>query len=221
MMAESPEYKAIHSCSYQLKNALLNIDPDLIDFLENNNFIDENVSYKFFLPNTAPLWRFDAAEECVSGIMKKVAQSPANFYIFRKQLTRCGQRYEKIVAKMDEEYAKQQLLQSSTDTNAASPGPATTTSSPAGISPKPSASQAYAALIPVADKWKHIGTLLNLPEGTLESINNENNKDKDKLLAVIYAWLSQIAGVSWRALIDAVAIENPIVAADIEREYSS
>ena len=114
--------------------------------------------------------------------------------------------------------------QAGTASAAASSSPATATSTQDGISQKllerPSVKQAYVALIPVADRWRQIGTMLDLPSVTLASINNEHHSDKDKLLALVNAWLTQIDNVTWKALIEAVAIENSKVAAEIERKYS-
>ena len=108
--------------------------------------------------------------------------------------------------------------------NAAAPVASQSTVAAPGSSSKllerPSVKQAYKALTPVADKWKQIGTFLEMPPGRLGCIQNDNNSEMDRLLALINAWLTKVEDVNWNALIEAVEMVNEVVANDIKKKYS-
>ena len=83
---------------------------------------------------------------------------------------------------------------------------------------KPSNKDAFLALMPVANEWKTIGTLLELPSAKLDSIQNENNKDLDRLREMIAEWL-KTPEANWEALIEAVKPINKEKALEIQKEW--
>ena len=60
----------------------------------------------------------------------------------------------------------------------------------------------------VADKWKAIGVLLEIPKGTLASIAEKSQHDPHKcLLEMLETWLERIhPPASWATIIEAVGI---------------
>ena len=65
--------------------------------------------------------------------------------------------------------------------------------------------KAFKLLIPIAEEWQNIGTLLELEDEALTSIAAVNNKNNDRLREMLKLWLSQEDPVpSWEALAEAV-----------------
>lgn len=60
-------------------------------------------------------------------------------------------------------------------------------------------------LIPIAEEWQNIGTLLELEDDALTSIAAAGKKDTDRLREMLKLWISQEDPVpSWEALAEAV-----------------
>ena len=68
---------------------------------------------------------------------------------------------------------------------------------------KPSNKDAFLALKPIANKWKTIGTLLELPSGKLDSIQAESHRDNDRMREMVVEWLKTL-DATWEDLITAV-----------------
>ena len=94
------------------------------------------------------------------------------------------------------------------------------TSGPFKLVEKPSNRDALLALLPIANEWKTIGILLKLPPGRLDSIENENNKDNDRLREMVAEWLKTL-DATWGYLIAAVKPMNKARASEIEKEWCS
>ena len=85
---------------------------------------------------------------------------------------------------------------------------------------KPSLRDAFSALLPIANEWKTIGTLLGLSPGLLDSIHNSFNNDRDRLREMVSEWLKTL-DATWEALIEAVKNVNQARASEIEKEWCS
>ena len=82
----------------------------------------------------------------------------------------------------------------------------------------PSSKYAFLALKPIANKWKTIGTLLDLPSGKLDSIQVESHWDDDRMREMVDEWLKTL-DATWEDLIAAVKVVNETRASEIEHEY--
>lgn len=85
---------------------------------------------------------------------------------------------------------------------------------------RPSNREAFLALKPIANKWKTIGTLLELPPGTLDSIQSESHRDQDRVREMVAEWLKTL-DATWEALIEAVEEEDKTRASEIKRKFCS
>ena len=92
--------------------------------------------------------------------------------------------------------------------------------SPSKLKMKPSMGDAFLALLPIANEWKTIGTLLGLTPGLLDSIQNSFNNDRDRLREMVSEWLKTL-DATWKALIEAVKNVNQARASEIEKEWCS
>ena len=82
---------------------------------------------------------------------------------------------------------------------------------------KPQLAKAFKFLIPIAEEWQNIGTLLELDVDALTSIATVGKKDSDRLREMLKLWLSQEDPVaSWEALTEAVEPFNDHVAAKVK-----
>ena len=104
-----------------------------------------------------------------------------------------------------------QIGQASGASNGACSGPSTSK-----LDQKPSSADALKALLSIPDKWKLIGTVLDIPEGKLNGIRNRTFTDVDALLEMINEWL-KIPGATWRGLIEAVRMFDGQKAIEIEK----
>ena len=91
---------------------------------------------------------------------------------------------------------------------------------PSKLAEKPSNRDALISLLPIANEWKTIGILLKLTPGKLDSIENENNKDSDRLREMVAEWLKTL-DATWEDLIAAVNIMNEARASEIEKKWCS
>lgn len=91
---------------------------------------------------------------------------------------------------------------------------------PSKLAETPSNKDALLALLPIANEWKTIGILLDLPPGRLNSIENEKNKDHDRLLEMVDEWLKTL-NATWGDLIKAVKSVNKSRALEIENGLCS
>ena len=84
---------------------------------------------------------------------------------------------------------------------------------------KPKLAKAFKLLIPVAEEWQNIGTLLELEDEALTSIAAVGKKDSDCLREMLKLWLSQKDRIpSWEALAEAVEPFNDQVAAKVKSQ---
>ena len=85
------------------------------------------------------------------------------------------------------------------------------------LAERPSTKEALTALFPVADKWKLIGTFLDIPKADLNGIEKKPGNDQDRLLEMVNTWLTSL-DATWDALIEAVKMVDENNAAEIKRE---
>ena len=81
---------------------------------------------------------------------------------------------------------------------------------------KPQLAKAFKLLIPIAEEWQNIGTLLELEDEALTSIATVSNKNSDRLREVLKLWLSQEP--SWEALAEAVEPFSDQVATKVKSQ---
>ena len=81
---------------------------------------------------------------------------------------------------------------------------------------KPQLAKAFKLLIPIAEEWQNIGTLLELEDEALTSIATISNKNIDRLREVLKLWLSQEP--SWEVLAEAVEPFSDQVAAKVKSQ---
>ena len=89
-----------------------------------------------------------------------------------------------------------------------------------GRSWRPSHGEVLSALLPIANEWKTIGTLLGLPPGKLDSIQKESHTEHGRLCGMITEWLKN-PGADWEELLVAVKKIDPWRASEIEDEFCS
>ena len=83
-------------------------------------------------------------------------------------------------------------------------------------------SGAFRETINIAAEWKNIGTLLNIPQSTLNTIDHDEGRNgANSCLRVMLAmWLQRTdPPPSWAELADAVEPFNPSKAKEIETKY--
>ena len=81
---------------------------------------------------------------------------------------------------------------------------------------KPQLAKAFKLLIPVAEEWQNIGTLLELDNESLKSISAVGKKDIDRLREMLTLWLSkEDPSPSWETLAEAVEPFSDKVAAKV------
>ena len=75
-------------------------------------------------------------------------------------------------------------------------------------------------LLPLASQWKIIGTLLDVPQGKLDSIKYECSLASDCLLEMVKAWLKKIdPPPTWEQLVEAVEPLDPARAEAIRSKH--
>lgn len=77
------------------------------------------------------------------------------------------------------------------------------------VGEEPDLATAFAELLPVANDWKSIGVLLNVPKNTIDDINEEHKRVKDCLREMLAEWVKQ--GPTWTDLVEAVKHVNPCI----------
>lgn len=85
---------------------------------------------------------------------------------------------------------------------------------------RPTNAEAFRALISVSEKWKVIGTLLELMPGKLDSIESQYHNDTERMMGVVQVWLTTLSA-NWGSLIDAVELVDSQKAFEIERDFLS
>ena len=74
------------------------------------------------------------------------------------------------------------------------------------------------ALIPIADKWKTVGTLLGVEPTQLNKIDHSLSHDEDKLREMTYIWV-KLESASWESLVTAVEPVDQIKADEIKKDF--
>lgn len=73
------------------------------------------------------------------------------------------------------------------------------------VGEKPKLSKVFRKLLPISKHWKNIGTLLDLPSGTLEGLAVDEPDVQSQLRAMLNEWLKQVnPPPTWSQLADAV-----------------
>ena len=86
----------------------------------------------------------------------------------------------------------------------------------------PTASNLLRELMPLAADWKTIGTLLEVPDGTLDVIQHDNpHRARDCLREMLREWLKGDTSPSWEKVVEAVKLIDKKIAAAIHRKYCS
>ena len=81
--------------------------------------------------------------------------------------------------------------------------------------------KAFKLLIPIAEEWQNVGTLLELKDDALTSIAAAGKKDTDRLREMLKLWLGQEDPVpSWEALTEAVEPFSGEVVAKVKSQYA-
>ena len=78
----------------------------------------------------------------------------------------------------------------------------------------PKLHEAFRLLMPIAYKWKTIGTLLQVKNSSLNNIKKDNqNESEECLQEMLGQWLRQVdPQPSWQALVDVVKEVDPNLA---------
>ena len=85
---------------------------------------------------------------------------------------------------------------------------------------KPQLAKAFKILIPIAEEWQNVGTLLELEDDAFTSIAAAGKKDIDRLREMLKLWISQEDPVpSWEALAEAVEPFSDEVVAKVKSQY--
>lgn len=208
----TPEYRALHSNFADVCNG---ISPDLTAFATrafSAKLIGDEAFSQAKNPHNA---EFGRASTLLHHLLLRVELNSADFDTI---LT--------ILQDMPSQGEVVRMLQQSLQANAASSGlpqangasnsPATSSSS-SKFDERPSHA---VALLPIADKWKQIGTLLGVLPGKLNGIHQRTVDDGTAMLEMIGAWLS-MTSASWRGLLDAVRLVDQKRAEEIEKEFLS
>ena len=86
---------------------------------------------------------------------------------------------------------------------------------------KPQLAKVFKFLIPIAEEWQNVGTLLGLEDDALTSIAAAGKKDIDRLREMLKLWISQEDPVpSWEALAEAVEPFSDEVVAKVKSQYA-
>ena len=72
--------------------------------------------------------------------------------------------------------------------------------------------------MPISKEWKNIGTLLEIPGGTLDRIVRDEQFTNDCLREMLQEWLRQTNPLpTWTQIIEAVKPFNPSVADEMKQ----
>ena len=86
---------------------------------------------------------------------------------------------------------------------------------------KPKLSDALRTLLPLADDWTTIGTLLEVEQHVLSRIDREERKSNDCLRQMLSEWFKQIDNpTTWNTLAEAVEAINPAEAKNIRDMFA-
>ena len=73
------------------------------------------------------------------------------------------------------------------------------------IGKKPKLSEVFRKILPISNKWRNIGTLLDITEGTLGGIAADESDMDSRLRAMLSEWLKQVnPPPTWSQLANAV-----------------
>ncbi len=101
-MSQSKEYLSIVKCASQLASAL-HSDKDIPHYLHAEVFLTKEI-YDDVINPKSRLSDSEKAIELVSGIRRRVEQSPTDFHKFMDHLRNEESRYGDIVKLLDERY---------------------------------------------------------------------------------------------------------------------
>ena len=91
---------------------------------------------------------------------------------------------------------------------------------PSKLKERPLLKDALIALLPIANKWRTIGILLDMRPHILEVIAAEQLDERDRLREMIHEWLNGL-DANWENLIEAVNVVNEGRALEILRTFLS
>ena len=84
---------------------------------------------------------------------------------------------------------------------------------------QPKLRDVFKRLLPLAEKWKTIGTLLGVENHILKNIKRDEEGVEDCLQAMLSEWLKQIdPQPTWMGVVDATEVVDPSKAEEI-RQY--
>ena len=106
MMGESIELKTVKNCIVSLLKALKYPENEMVYFLNNNGFITDEVCTSVLNPYSS-LTTANKACQLIEGIKNRIDQDKDSYQVLINEFTRVGIRYDPIVRKLKEEYAKQ------------------------------------------------------------------------------------------------------------------
>ncbi len=116
----SREYKTLVRCASQFASAL-HSDRDIPHYLHANDFLTEDI-YDDVISPRCMLTPSDKACELVSGIRRRVKQSPTDFHKLIGYLRENGSRYRDILKLLEETYSAIELpSEASCDSEASAP----------------------------------------------------------------------------------------------------
>ena len=87
---------------------------------------------------------------------------------------------------------------------------------------KPELRRLFRELYPLAPHWKSIGTLLGVPDHTLDMIEKEEKEVPECLRRTLCQWLRQVDPVpTWKEVIEAIEIIDAQKAMEISKQHCS
>ena len=93
-------------CTPQLETALWGLDRELVHFLNQEHFINDDVEDKVLNPRSM-LTEADNALELLKWIKNRVKQDPPSYHVLLGRLKQSGNLYKPIVKQVEAEYARQ------------------------------------------------------------------------------------------------------------------
>ena len=103
---DSPELRTLDNCTTQLETALKGLDRELVHFLKQEGFFEDDVATKLQNPETL-LTNQQKVWELVRWIKHRVKQHPPSYQVLLERLRHGGKHYAPIVGILEAEYSKQ------------------------------------------------------------------------------------------------------------------